>query len=130
MRRHDGAYLRFNNRGIPTRNDAGQIVRWYVLLTDIEEQKTAEARLAGEKQLLDMVASGRPTPDVLETLCRLVESMASGCYCSIVLLDPSGTKLQEAIAPSLPTEFNEAVRGWPLDRWAARARWPRETRYR
>ena len=116
MRRHDGAYLWFSNRGIPARNDAGQIVRWYVLLTDIEEQKTAEARLAGEKQLLDMVASGRPMPDVLETLCRLVESMASGCYCSIVLLDPSGTKLQEAIAPSLPAEFNESVRGWPLDR--------------
>src|SRR5262249_46588229 len=41
---------------------------------------------------------------------------ASGSYCSIVLVDPGGTALQEAIAPSLPAEFNDAVRGWPLHR--------------
>ena len=33
-----------------------------------------------------------------------------------MLVDPDGTKLQEAIAPSLPREFNDAVRGWPLQR--------------
>jgi PAS domain S-box-containing protein len=116
MRRHDGAYLWFDNRGIPARNDAGQIVRWHVLLTDVEDRKRAEALLAGEKQLLEMVASGHPMPDTLEALCRQVESTASGSYCSIVLVDPGGTKLQETIAPSLAPEFNDAVRGWPLDR--------------
>jgi GAF domain-containing protein len=33
-----------------------------------------------------------------------------------VLVDPTGTKLQETIAPSLAAEFNESMRGWPLDR--------------
>src|SRR5262249_9835769 len=74
------------------------------------------ALLAGEKRLLGMVASGRPMRDILTSLCGLVESIASGCYCSIVLLDPGATELQEAIAPSLPAEFNDAVRGWPLNR--------------
>src|SRR5262249_1548054 len=45
-----------------------------------------------------------------------VESTLSESYCSIVLLDPDGAKLQEAIAPSLAAEFNDAVRGWPLTR--------------
>jgi PAS domain S-box-containing protein len=34
----------------------------------------------------------------------------------VVLVDPGGDKLQEAIAPGLAAEFNDAVRGWPLDR--------------
>src|SRR5262249_14745832 len=102
-------------------------VKWCGLGTDIDERRRAEdalredrtraeAVLAGEKRLLEMVAGGRPMPEILGALCRFVESTVSGCYCSIVLLDPDGTKLQEAIAPSLAAEFNDAVRGWPLDR--------------
>jgi PAS domain S-box-containing protein len=112
----DGVYRWFYLRAFPLRDNQGRITQWYRLQTDIDEQKRAEALLAGEKQLLEMVASGRPMRDVLAVLCRLVESTASGCYCSIVLVDPSGTKLQEAIAPSLATEFNDAVREWPLTR--------------
>src|SRR5262249_1193009 len=70
----------------------------------------------GEKRLLEMVAHGRPMRDILTSLCGFVESIASACCCSIVLLGPNGTELQEAIAPSLPPEFNDAVRGWPLSR--------------
>ena len=32
-------------RGVPIRDDAGRIVRWYVLMTDIEDRKRALARL-------------------------------------------------------------------------------------
>src|SRR4029079_1418301 len=35
----------FDNRGIPVRDDTGRIVRWYVLLTDIEDRTHALARL-------------------------------------------------------------------------------------
>jgi PAS domain S-box-containing protein len=45
LRRFDGEYRRFDNRGIPIRDDAGRIVRWYVLLTDIEDRTQALARL-------------------------------------------------------------------------------------
>jgi PAS domain S-box-containing protein len=115
-RRADGVYRWFLLRAFPLRDAEGRIALWYRLQTDIDEQKRAEALLAGEKQLLQMVASGRPIPDILEALCRVVESIANGCYCSIVLVDPSGGQLQEAIAPSLGAEFNDAVRGWPLNR--------------
>jgi PAS domain S-box-containing protein len=115
-RRADGVYRWFYLSAFPLREAEGRIVQWYRLQIDIEEQKRAEALLAGEKRLLEMVASGRPMPEILDALCRLVESTVSGCYCSIVLLDPGGTKLQEAIAPSIPADFNDSVRGWPLTR--------------
>jgi len=45
VRRFDGQYRWFDNRGIPIRDDAGRIARWYVLLTDIEDRTRALARL-------------------------------------------------------------------------------------
>jgi PAS domain S-box-containing protein len=44
-RRFDGEYRWFENRGVPVRDDSGRIVRWYVLLTDIEDRTRALARL-------------------------------------------------------------------------------------
>jgi PAS domain S-box-containing protein len=45
LRRFDGEYRWFDNRGAPIRDDSGRIVRWYVLLTDIEDRTRALARL-------------------------------------------------------------------------------------
>jgi PAS domain S-box-containing protein len=45
LRRFDGEYRWFDNRGVPVRDDSGRIVRWYVLLTDIEDRTQALARL-------------------------------------------------------------------------------------
>jgi len=45
FRRSDGAYRWFENRGFPLRDGNGQIVRWCVLLTDIDERKQAEDAL-------------------------------------------------------------------------------------
>jgi PAS domain S-box-containing protein len=45
LRRFDGEYRWFDNRGVPIRDDSGRIVRWYVLLTDIEDRARAVARL-------------------------------------------------------------------------------------
>jgi len=45
LRRFDGEYRWFDNRGIPVRDYTGHIVRWYVLLTDIEDRIRAQARL-------------------------------------------------------------------------------------
>ena len=45
LRRFDGQYRWFDNRGVPLRDDSGRIVRWYVLLTDIEDRTQAQARL-------------------------------------------------------------------------------------
>jgi PAS domain S-box-containing protein len=46
LRRFDGEYRWFETRGGAVRGDTGSIVRWYVLLTDIEDRMRALARLA------------------------------------------------------------------------------------
>jgi PAS domain S-box-containing protein len=62
-----------------------------------------------------MVAGDRSLTDILDALCKLVEATASGCYCSVLLVDPHGTHLQHAAAPSLPARFNESLHGLPLN---------------
>ena len=95
----------FIANGLPLKDGQGNVSRWYVLQTDIEDRKQAEALLAGEKRLLRMVADGHPMSEILEGICRLVEYTASGCYCSVVLVDPSGRRLEHGAAPSLPASF-------------------------
>ncbi|MEO8523500.1 MAG: PAS domain-containing protein [Caldimonas sp.] len=114
-RRADGAYRWFRSRGFPLRDAQGHIVLWYFLQIDIDDAKRAEALLAGEKGLLEMVARGVPMPAILEALCQLVESAAGGSHCGVVLVDASGTRLEHGAAPSLPASFIAAINGLPVD---------------
>ena len=50
LRRSDGAYLWFQNNGFPLRDERGRIVRWCVLLTDIDERKRAEEGLRARER--------------------------------------------------------------------------------
>jgi len=45
LRRGDGVYRWFQSRGLPLRDAEGRIVRWYNLLTDIDDRKCAEDAL-------------------------------------------------------------------------------------
>ena len=52
MRKGDGNYRWFLNRWNPVRDDEGQVLRWYVSCTDIEDRKQAEERLQQENVAL------------------------------------------------------------------------------
>jgi PAS domain S-box-containing protein len=71
----------------------------------------AQAQLAGEKRLLEMVASGHALPDVLTELCKFVETTAGDCKCGIYLIDWDTGTFRLGAAPSLPATFNEPVEG-------------------
>jgi PAS domain S-box-containing protein len=45
LRRFDGAYRWFQVRGLPRRDASGAILRWYALLTDIDERRRTEDAL-------------------------------------------------------------------------------------
>ena len=45
LRRSDGVHRWFNSRGTPMRDAKGRVVRWYALLTDIDDRKSAEDAL-------------------------------------------------------------------------------------
>jgi PAS domain S-box-containing protein len=115
LRRADGVYRSFHTRGFPLRDTQGRILLWYLIKRDVDDLKRSETLLAGEKRLLEMVASCHSMSEILEAICRLVESTASGCYCSVVLVDPSGTRVEHGAAPSLPTSYMSACIGRPVN---------------
>ena len=94
LRRFDGTFRWFLIRAVPLLNENGDVVKWYGQNTDIDDRKRAEALLAGQKRLLEMMTKGDSLPLVLDALCRLVEDTAPGCLCGILLIDPSGTRVQ------------------------------------
>ncbi|MEP6891841.1 MAG: sigma 54-interacting transcriptional regulator, partial [Nitrospirota bacterium] len=48
-------------------------------------------------------------------LCRLIENIASGSLCGIVLVDPISNRLKHGAAPSLPLSYNESIHGRPVN---------------
>src|SRR3989442_9340361 len=116
LRRFDGVYRWFLFRATPSFDNDGRVVKWFGTSTDIEDRKRAECLLGGENLVLEMTAKGNSLESILETLCRVVEQTASGCYCSVILIDPGGSKILQAVAPSLPSSYNDRFPGRPVDR--------------
>jgi formate hydrogenlyase transcriptional activator len=115
LRRFDGVYRWFLFRATPSFDADGRVVKWFGTNTDIEDRKRGECLLAGENLVLEMTARGGSLEAILEALCRVVEQTASGCFCSILLIDASGLKIQQVVAPSLPSSYNDQFPGIPVD---------------
>jgi PAS domain S-box-containing protein len=111
LRRFDGIYRWFLFRVEPLFDETGNIVKWYGTNTDIDDRKWAEAVLAAEKKILELITGNNSLVTILEALCRLVEEMFSGSLCSILFLDADGKRLRKGIAPSFPPDFMTAVDG-------------------
>jgi len=116
LRRFDGVYRWFIFRATPSFDNDGQVVKWFGTNTDIEDRKRAENLLAGENLVLEMTAKGNSLESILEALCRVVEQTADGCLCSVILIDPTGSTIEQAIAPSLPSTYNNRFPGIAVDR--------------
>jgi len=111
LRRADGVYRWFHVRALPLKDAHDRVARWYLFETDIDDRKQGDALLAGEKRLLEMVAGGCSMSEILDAICRLVEAAASGCHCSVVLVDSKGARLEHGAAPSLPVSFINSIIG-------------------
>src|SRR5471032_1507993 len=84
------------------------------LRREIAERARAETQLAGENELLQMVASGRTLANVLAALCRFVEDTAGDCICGAYLIDWSIPAFVNGTAPSLPARFSASIEGLPV----------------
>jgi PAS domain S-box-containing protein len=102
LRRFDGTFRWFLFRAMPVRDETGTVVKWYGETTDIDDQKRAEALLAGEKRLLEMIAKGQGLHPTLDALCRLVDDNADGAHCTILLRERTGTRVRHGAAPTFP----------------------------
>jgi PAS domain S-box-containing protein len=111
LRRHDGVYRWFATRGIPVRDQAGRITRWYGSCTDIDDRKHYRDNL--ELMVAERTAQIREQQIFLNTT---LDNIAEG----VVACDASGRlKLFNAAARrmhALPLEPLAA------DRWTERYR--------
>jgi PAS domain S-box-containing protein len=90
LRRADGVYRWFESLGRPLRDGEGRIVRWYNLMTDIEDQKQAEeARRASEHDL----------KSIIENIPALWCAAPNGdlTYVNQRLLDYTGATLESVV---------------------------------
>lgn len=71
--------------------------------------RRTEEQLALQARILELVARGRPTAEVLEALVHGIEGCLPGARCSVLLLE--GRRLRMGSAPSLPEEYNRAIDG-------------------
>ena len=71
----------------------------------------AEAFQAGQRQVLEMIATGAPLAQVLTLLVHLVEDQCEGMVCSVLLLDPDGVHVRLGAAPNLPDEYTKRIDG-------------------
>lgn len=108
FRRPDGSlgWLHVNLAFI---KEGSQVKEVLGISRDITERKRSELLITSRSKVLELVAQGAPLTEVLETLCRLVEGLAPGVLCSILLLE--GDKLRYGAAPSLPEAYNRLIDG-------------------
>ncbi|OSJ07840.1 hypothetical protein BST63_39850 [Bradyrhizobium canariense] len=76
-----------------------------------EHRKQSEIYLAGEKHVLEMIASGQPLREVLAALCRFFEESAPECHCGIYPIDGRNKIFEFGVAPSLPASYTNPIRG-------------------
>ena len=84
------------------------------ILRDISKRKQGEALLAGEKQLLEMVATGVPLKEILNALCLIIQEQRSGTLASVLLLNPDGIHLDSIAGPSLPNDWIQQMEKLPI----------------
>src|SRR5262249_25127246 len=72
--------VRKNGEIVPVEVSVSAIRGGYfqAILRDVSERKKAEALLATEKRLLEMIATGVPLKQILNALCQFIEEQRSG----------------------------------------------------
>src|SRR5438552_3602026 len=107
--RFERKFVRKNGQIVPVEVSVSGIRGGYfqAILRDISERKRGEALLAGEKRILEMIATGVALKEILNALCLIIEEQRSGTLASVLLLNPDGGYLDVVSAPSLPKEWTE-----------------------
>ena len=114
--RFERKFVRKNGETVPVDVSVSAIRGGYfqAILRDITKRKQGEALLAGEKQLLEMVATGVPLKEILNALCVIIQEQRSGTLASVLLLNPDGVHLDLIAGPNLPNEWVQQMEKLPI----------------
>ena len=105
LRRADGEYRWFLLRGVPLRDELGNIIKWYGTTTDIEDRKQAEWALqeaqAGLAHVTRVMAMGELVASIAHEVNQPLTGVvtnANFCLRQLASETPNLEKLREAIA--------------------------------
>jgi PAS domain S-box-containing protein len=77
----------------------------------ISVTKLSQALAELNEQILAVVTAHAGLPEILDGLCRKIETEYHGLLCSVLLLELDGKTLRHGAAPSLPAEYTQAIDG-------------------
>jgi PAS domain S-box-containing protein len=114
--RFERKFVRKNGQIVPVEVSVSGIRGGYfqAVLRDISERKRGEALLAGEKRLLEMIATGVALKEILNALCLIIEEFRSGTLASVLLLNSDGLHLDSVAGPSLPKGWTQQMESLPI----------------
>lgn len=112
IRHKDGHYIWFETTGKSILDaNSGQVKEIVAISRDVTKRKQAELLLAGQKRVLEMIATNADLTETLNVLIKTIESLAEGVIGSVLLLDADGVHVRHGAAPSLPADYVQAVDG-------------------
>ena len=117
LRRADGAYRWFHSRGLALRDAQGCVVRWYNLLTDIDERKRAEEKLQEEnvalREEIDQASMFEEIVGSSKTLRRVLSQVAkvAPTGSTVLILGETGTG-KELIARAIHSRSRRSTRAF------------------
>jgi PAS domain S-box-containing protein len=95
-------------------DEAGNLPTILETNDDVTERRRGEALFAGEKRVLEMIATGVALKDILNALCLIIEEYCSGTLASVLLLRPDGLHLESVAGPSLPKAWTQQMEKLPI----------------
>src|SRR5258708_2041559 len=105
-RRADGMYRWFHLRSRPPRDAEGRIVRWYNLVTDIDDRKRAEGELQKAfEEIAKSEAELRRITDAIPQVITVLGPDGKNLYANQAVLDYTGLTMEEVIS----REYRERV---------------------
>src|SRR5437870_820517 len=110
----DGSIKHVQVVGRPVLGAAGEVESYIGTTVDITQRKRGEALFAGEKRLLEMIATGVALNEILNVLCQIIEDYRPETLASILLLRSDGRHLDSVAGPSLPNGWREEMEKLPI----------------
>lgn len=109
LRRSDGLFRWFALQREPLTNEAGVLVRWCGIATDIHDRKRTEWLHLAEMRTLQMITEGASLTDILDQICSSVDLQISPSITTILLMDQDGKKLWPSAGPRVPVDWARAI---------------------
>jgi PAS domain S-box-containing protein len=111
----DGRWRTILSGAAPIVDEHGRIVAGVAVLEDISERVISQKLIAGQRDVMTMIARGEPLEAMLTEVVRVVEEISQrGALASIQLVTPDRQRLAGGYAPSLPPAYNAAFDGLPI----------------